>query len=135
MDETKPPYECLLKMYFVERREGFCKIGMAYRKELTNPHGNFHGGAIASIIDTAAVQGLRTIAPFGPYPTVDLAVRFKNPGRSSEIFAEARPRHLKGKFFETKVRVLDKENKLVAEAQVKSFLPNWNNKEAQSQKK
>ncbi len=127
MDETNPPYECLLKMYFVERKEGFCKIGMAYCRELTNPHGNFHGGAIAGIIDSATVQGLRTVAPYGPYPTVDLSVRFKRPSRSAELFAEARPRHLKGKFFESEVRVLDKENKLVAEAKVKSFLPNWKN--------
>lgn len=128
MDETHPPYECLLQMYFVERSEGFCKIGLAYRKELTNPHRNFHGGAIASIVDTAAVQGLRTIAPDGPYPTVDLSVRFRSPSQSSEIFAEARPKHLKGKFFKTDIRVVDKEGKLVAEAEVKSFLPNWNRK-------
>ena len=135
MDETKPPYECLLQMYFVERREGFCKIGLAYRKEVTNPHGNFHGGAIASIVDTVAVQGLRTVAPQGPYPTVDLCIRFKNPSKSSEIFAESRPKHLKGKFFKSDIKVIDKEGKLIAEAEVKSFLPNWNKKELQLQSK
>ncbi|KPK97506.1 MAG: hypothetical protein AMJ95_08540 [Omnitrophica WOR_2 bacterium SM23_72] len=119
------PYENLLDMKVVARDEGFCKIGIAYRKELTNPHGNFHGGTIASIIDTATVQGLRTIFPKGPYLTVDVNIRYKKPTDSAEIFAEARPRHLRGKFFISEIKVVDKENQLVAEAQVKSFLPAW----------
>lgn len=126
MEKINSPYENLLEIYIVEKKEGFCKVGLSYRKELANPHGNFHGGVIASIIDTAAVQGLRTIFPKGPYPTVSLEIRYKNHSNASEIFAEARPTHLRGKFFKTDVKVLDKGNKLIAEAQVKSFLPQWN---------
>ena len=125
MERINSPYEKLLDMYIVEKSEGFCKIGISYRKELTNPHGNFHGGAISSIIDTATVQGLRTIFPEGPYLTVDVNIRYKKPTNSAEIFAESRPRQLKGKFFITEVKVTDKDNNLVAEAVVKSFLPAW----------
>lgn len=112
-------------MYIAEKSEGFCRIGISYRKELTNPHGNYHGGTIASIIDTATVQALRTIFPEGPYLTVDVNIRYKKPSNSSELFAEARPRQLKGKFFITEVKVIDKDNNLFAEAVVKSFLPAW----------
>jgi len=115
-------------MYIAERKEGFCRIGIPYRKELTNPHGNFHGGTIASIIDTAVVQGLRTIFPEGPYLTVDMKIRFKNKSSSPEIFAEARPQYLRANFFKTEVKVLDKDSNLIAEAEVKSFLPAWKNK-------
>ena len=125
MERMISPFENLLGMYIIEKEEGFCKIGISYRKELTNPHGNYHGGAIASIIDTATVQGLRTIFPKGPYLTVDVNIRYKKPTNSPELFAESRPQHLRGKFFSTKVRVLDKEQNLVAEAQVKSFIPTW----------
>jgi uncharacterized protein (TIGR00369 family) len=125
MERMNSPYENLLDMYIVEKRDGFCKIGISYRKELTNPHGNYHGGAIASIIDTAVVQGPRTIFPKGPYLTVDVNIRYKKPSNSGELFAEARPRHLRGKFFSTEIKVIDKEQNLVAEAQVKSFLPEW----------
>ncbi|MFH1655010.1 MAG: PaaI family thioesterase [Candidatus Omnitrophota bacterium] len=125
MEEIRTPYEKLLKMYYVERKEGFCKIGLAYRKELTNPHGLYHGGTISSLIDTAAVHGLRTKYRPGPYFTVNLNVRFKNSSKASEIFAEARPSHLKGKFFKTEVKVIDKDTNLIAEAEVKSFLPKW----------
>ena len=93
------PYENLLDMYIAEKKEGFCRIGLSYRKELTNPHGHIHGGVIASIIDTAAVQGLRTVFPKGPYLTVDINIRYKSPSNASEIFAEARPRQVRGKFF------------------------------------
>lgn len=126
MERINSPYENLLQMYIADKKEGFCKIGLLYKEELTNPHANFHGGALLSIVDTATVQGLRTIFPRGPYLTVDLRIRFKSPTRSAEIFAEARPKHLKGKFFKTDIKVLDKENKLIAEAEVKSFLPKWN---------
>ena len=61
MGKICSPYENLLDMYVVEKKEGFAKIGIAYRKELLNPHGYFHGGVIASIVDTAVVQGLITI--------------------------------------------------------------------------
>ena len=125
MEKINSPYENLLRMFIAEKREGFCKIGLLYRKEVTNPHGNFHGGAIVSVVDTAVVQGLRTVFSQGPYLTVDLHIRFKSPSQSAQIFAEARPSHLKGKFFRTDVRILDNENKLIAEADVKSFLPNF----------
>jgi acyl-CoA thioesterase len=121
-------YEIYLGIYVVERREGFCKIGLPFKKELTNPHGNFHGGAISSFVDTAAVQGLRTIFPKGPYWTVSMELRYKNPSNSAEIFAEARPEHMKGKFFKTEIKILDRDNKVIAEAEVKSFLPEWPDK-------
>ena len=128
MKEINSPFEKLLKMYFVDRREGFCKIGIAHRKEITNPHGFFHGGTISGIIDTATAQGLRTVFHRGPYFTVNLNIRYKKLSNSPEIFAEARPIHLKGKFFKTDVKVLDKENNLIAEAEVKSFLPKYDEK-------
>lgn len=122
------PYDNLLQIYFVAKEKGFCKLGLSFRKELTNPHGNFHGGVIASLIDATVVQGLRTLFLTGPYLTVNLAIRYKNPSSASEIFAEARPGHWKGKFFKSIVKVKDREDKIIAEAEVKSFLPNWKEK-------
>jgi uncharacterized protein (TIGR00369 family) len=125
MERIQSPYEILLGMYIVDKKEGFCKIGLPYRKELMNPHGNFHGGAIASIVDPAVVQGLRTLFLQGPYLTVRLEIRYKNKSSAQEIYAESRSKHLKGKFFQSEVKVLDKDNLLIAEAMVKSYLPAW----------
>ena len=127
MEKINSPFENLLEMYIVEKREGFCKIGIRHRKDLTNPHGNFHGGLIASIIDTAAVQGLRTIYPQGPFLTVNLEIRYKNTSSDEEIFAESRPQYLKGKFFKSEVAVLNKAGNLIAQGYVKSFIPTYIN--------
>lgn len=124
-EKIASPFENLLQMYIVEKAEGFCKIGVRHRKELTNPHNNFHGGLIASIIDTAVVQALRTISPLGPYLTVHLEVRYKSPSQDDEIFAIAHPSHLRGKFFQTEVEVVNKKNAVIAQAKVKSFLPSF----------
>jgi acyl-CoA thioesterase len=123
MESIDSPFEKLLDMRIVEKAEGLCKIAVSKRPELTNPHGNFHGGAIASIIDTAAVQALRILYPQGPFLTVGLEVRYKKPSSSGRIVAEARPNHLRGKFFKTEVVVRDDQGQIVAEACVKSFLP------------
>ncbi|MBL7196461.1 MAG: PaaI family thioesterase [Candidatus Omnitrophica bacterium] len=131
MDITHSPFEGFLKMYIVEKNKDSCKIGLSHRKDLTNPHGIFHGGVIASIADTAAVQALHNIYPLGPYFTVSLSVDFKNPSKAKEIFAEAKARHLKGKFFKTDITITDSENKMIAQAEVKSFLPRWKQKETQ----
>lgn len=122
MEKIVGLYEKLIGLYMVEQRKGFCKVGLPYRKEVASPLGNFHGGVIASIIDTATVMALRATFNHSICYTVDLNIRYKSPSNHSEIFVEARPSHLKGKFYKTDVKVLDKENKLVAEAQVKSFL-------------
>ena len=125
MDITKSPFEQFLKMYIVESGKDSCKIGLTHRKELTNPHGIFHGAVIASIADTAAVQALNNLFPVGPYYTVSLSVDYKNSSKAKEIFAQAKAKHLKAKFFKSDITITDSENKLIAQAQVKSFLPNW----------
>jgi uncharacterized protein (TIGR00369 family) len=123
MERINSPFEQLLDMRIAEKALGFCKISLSKKESLTNPHGNFHGGVIASIIDTAAVQALFTLCPEGPFLTVDLEVRYKKPSSCADIFAEARPSHLKGKFFKTEVLVRDDQGQIIAQAFVKSFIP------------
>ena len=129
MPEKIPsPFENFLGIYIIEKNEGTCRVGLDYKKEISNFHGDFHGGAIAALADTAAVQSLRALTLRGPYLTVNLDIRFKSPTKASTIIAEAKSSHLKGKVFRTDVRVMDTENKLIAAAVVKSFLPGWKDK-------
>ena len=121
-------FENFLGISIIEKSEGTCRVGLDYKKEVTNFHGDFHGGAIATLADTAAVQSLRTLTPYSPYLTVNLDIRFKKPSRAARIVAEAKSSHVKGKFFRTEVRVTDPEDQLIAEAEVKSFLPRWKDK-------
>ena len=126
MTEKIPsPFENFLGIYIIEKKEGACRVGLDYKKEVSNFHKDFHGGAIATLADTAAVQSLRTLTPQSPYLTVNIDMRFKNPTQAATIIAEAKSSHMKGKVFLTEVRVIDSDDKLIAEAQIKSFLPRW----------
>lgn len=125
MEKIPSPYENLLQMYVVEKHAAFAKIGIRYRKELCNPTDILHGGVIASLTDAAAAQALHSAFPPGPYMTAELTVRYKNPSKATEIFAAARTSHLQGKVFKTNVAITDSDNTLIAEAEVKSFLPGW----------
>ncbi|MFA5088426.1 MAG: PaaI family thioesterase [Candidatus Omnitrophota bacterium] len=127
MEKMASPYENFLGMYIVEKEEGRgkVKIGLPYRKELCNPMGTLHGGAIASLADTAAVQAIRTLVPSGLYLTVGLSVQYKNPAKTPVLFAQAQTAHLRGKIFKSVVEIIDSEGTLCAEAEVTSYLPKW----------
>ena len=119
------PFEQMLKIDIVEKKDGFCRLALSHRREVCNPHGIFHGGVIATLADAAAVQALHSVFPPGPYLTVELTVRYKNPSAAPQLIASARTFYLRGKIFKTDVAVTDSENTLVAEAEVKSLLPSW----------
>ena len=129
MSETIPSsFEKFLGIYIIEKSEGACRVGLDYKKEVSNFHGDFHGGVIATLADTAAVQSLRTLTAYSPYLTVNLDIRFKKPTKAAQIVAEAKSSRVKGKFFRSEVRVTDSDDQLIAEVEVKSFLPKWKDK-------
>jgi len=51
--KPKAPFEKYLRIKIIKAKDGYAKVKMPYRKEFTNPHGSIHGGAIASLADTA----------------------------------------------------------------------------------
>ena len=65
----KAPFEKLLKMEVLEAKDGFAKVIMPYRKELTNPHGFIHGGALCSLAETR-------IFAYGSFSKVNLINSF-----------------------------------------------------------
>ena len=52
------PYYRLLGMEVKEIKEGESRIGMPFKQGLTHPYGIVHGGAIASLADTAVAMAL-----------------------------------------------------------------------------
>ena len=53
------PFETLLGMKVIQIERGFCRIELPFRLELTQPAGIVHGGAIASLADTAVAVALK----------------------------------------------------------------------------
>lgn len=125
MEIIDSPFEDLLGIEILEKNEGSAVIRVSKKKELTNFLGIFHGGVLASIADTAAVQALMGFTTKGPYYSVTLNIKFKKPADCDFITAQAQARHLKSKFFETNITITDPHQVVLAIVTVKSMLPNY----------
>ena len=53
----------LLGAQLIEMDAGRCVLGLAYRPELSQQHGYFHGGAIAAVADAAGGYAACSMAP------------------------------------------------------------------------
>ena len=81
----------LLGLEIVELRRGEAAIAMPVRAELTRMSGIVHGGAIASLMDSAAAFAVLTLlGPGEQTVTVDLTLHFLRPVSEGRIEARAR---------------------------------------------
>lgn len=81
----------LLGLEIVELRRGEAAVAMPVRTELTRMSGIVHGGAIASLMDSAAAFAVLTLlGPAEQTVTVDLTLHFLRPVSEGRIEARAR---------------------------------------------
>ncbi|MBA7506028.1 hypothetical protein ES705_08347 [subsurface metagenome] len=119
----KAPFGKLLKMEVLEAKDGFAKITMPYRKELTNPHGFIHGGVICSLADTATAVAIVSKWGERTFFTAKLDMEFKASIEDGEMFAEARIFREKRNFFFSRIEVKDGNEKLLATGSAIFFMP------------
>ena len=85
------PYVGLLGFEFVRAERGAATFALDVREELTRMGGILHGGAVVSLLDTAAAFAVHTvIEPDARTVTVDLTVHFLRPASEGRIEAHAR---------------------------------------------
>lgn len=103
-----------------EAEAGRVVLGMPIREAQTNFGGALHGGALASLIDTASAIAIRTTFEDPTEPqlaTTDLSVSYVRPARS-DVRAEARVVRVGGSLAVVEVEVTgvapDGERKIVA---------------------
>jgi len=85
------PYARLLGMEFVGAERGAATFALEVREELTRMGGIVHGGALASLLDTAAAFAVHTLLePGARTVTVDLTVHFLRPVSAGRVEARAR---------------------------------------------
>jgi uncharacterized protein (TIGR00369 family) len=85
------PYAHLLGIELDDISEGVATLGLDIRRELKQNHGVVHGGAIASLIDTAMAFAIITLlTPREKVTTVDLTVSYLRPLTKGRITARAR---------------------------------------------
>jgi acyl-CoA thioesterase len=74
----------------LEVGEGCARIRLPFCHELTNPEGKLHGGAIATVADSAMAMAVGSIlGEPARHSTVKLEIKYKAPVTDGEIIAEA----------------------------------------------
>lgn len=111
------PYAHLLGIELDEVSEGTATLGMEIRRELTQNHGVVHGGAIASLIDTAMAFAIITLlAPREKVTTVDLTISYLRPLTKGRATAKARVVRAGRRLFSVSADVFDEDGKLASTA-------------------
>lgn len=108
------PYYRLLGMVVTEIKEGESRIQMSFKEELTHPYGIVHGGAIASLADSAVAMALISLVePDDRIATIEFKINFFVPINKGELKAHAKIIHKGSKTAVGDVEVSNEEDKLV----------------------
>ncbi len=116
------PYMKHLGMEFVEGREGYAKLRLRFQKENTTTGDALHGGAIASLIDTAGAMAAWTTAEilspryFGS--TVGVNVNYLSAVIGEDASAEGQVLKRGKEIIYCDVRVTNADGKLLAQGTV-----------------
>ncbi len=79
----------LLGIEVEELRRDYARLRMPWRNDLNQSGGLMHGGAIATLIDTAVVPAIGTAyADNRPFSTIEMSVRYVQPVRKEDLVAE-----------------------------------------------
>lgn len=91
-DQT--PYNQLLGVTVEEVRRDWACLRLAYSDKLNQPHGVVHGGALASVIDTAAALAVLSGIDKPPQKvlTLDFHLQYIGAVREEDVTVEARVR-------------------------------------------
>lgn len=111
------PFGKHLGIEILEAGEGIARLKMPYRNELTNPAGNLHGGAIATVADSAMAVAIGSIlgTPARHF-TVKLAIKYKAAVTDGVIIAEAKVTRRKPRLFLGEAVVKNGDGQVIATA-------------------
>ncbi|HZD26125.1 MAG TPA: PaaI family thioesterase [Alphaproteobacteria bacterium] len=115
------PYGELIGTVADEVEEDRVVVRLPQRPQLMNGAGIVHGGATATLVDTAATAAAWATGRAGPDTrgtTVGFAISYLAPGRAGDLLAEARVVQRGGSLTIIDVMVRDEAGSPVAKAQV-----------------
>jgi len=111
------PYAGLLGIELEDLASGSATLGIRVRKKLTQNHGLVHGGAIASLIDSATAFAIITLlAPVENVTTVDLSISYLRPVTKGRLTCKANVMRAGRRILVVSADVFDDRQKLVATA-------------------
>ena len=111
------PYAQLLGIQLEKVAPGEATLALAIRPELTQNHGVVHGGAIASLLDTATAFAILTLLePNERVTTVDLTVSYLRPAVEGKLHATARVLRQGRRLFTVSAELADSDGTLLTTA-------------------
>jgi uncharacterized protein (TIGR00369 family) len=111
------PFARLLGLELGELKPGEATLYLEVRDELKQNQGVMHGGAVASLIDTASAFAVVTqLEPNERVTTTDLTIHYLRPIGSGRLAATARTVRGGRRLFVLSVDVINDQQKLVATA-------------------
>lgn len=111
------PYVRLLGIQVAEVGPGTATLTLKIRKELTQNHGVVHGGAVASLIDTATAFAIISLLSGNEkVTTVDLTISYLRPMSDGRLNATAEVVRAGRRLFVVSARVTDATGRLTATA-------------------
>ena len=111
------PYARLLGLELGEVDRGAVSIHLEVRDDLRQNQGVVHGGAVASLIDTAAAFAVLTQLEINEHvTTTDLTIHYLRPAGSGRLTARARIVRSGRRLFVLSVEVTNNQQILVATA-------------------
>jgi len=114
---AKVPYLKLIGMELVDLKKGEAILRLKMRDELRQPHGLLHGGATASVIDTAMAFAVVSILESDEKAsTVDLTVHYLRPVMQGAIVCTAKVVKAGKRLLTVSAEVVNDEEKLIATA-------------------
>jgi uncharacterized protein (TIGR00369 family) len=110
------PYYQLLHLTLERIDMGFARFRMPFRGELTQVYGFVHGGAIASLADTAAAFALMTLLgqPGEGVTTVEFKINYLKSVSGGDMFGEARVVHKGRRLATVDMEVKNENGDLIA---------------------
>ena len=114
---ARVPFASLLGIRIHSLERGAATVLFDVRPELTRMEGILHGGALASLIDTAAAFAvLSLLAPDEQTVTVDLTLHYLRPVTAGQVTARARVVRAGRRLVNVAVEATDSDSRLVASA-------------------
>jgi uncharacterized protein (TIGR00369 family) len=111
------PYAQLLGIELEKVSPGEATLALAIRPELSQNHGVVHGGAIASLIDTATAFAILTLLePEERVTTVDLTINYLRPAITGKLMSTARVLRHGRRLFAVSAEVTDESGTLLSTA-------------------
>jgi uncharacterized protein (TIGR00369 family) len=111
------PYAKFLGLELGEMKPGEANLHLEVRDDLRQNQGVMHGGAVASLIDTASAFAVVTqLEPHERVTTTDLTIHYLRPVHKGRLTATARTIRAGRRLFVLSVEVMDDQRKLIATA-------------------